>query len=66
MPRTIGELITMIAARDRISYNEAEEAVMNCKIDMENAFLNGDLDEAENALAYWLGLEPDYLELFIY
>ena len=66
MPKTIEELVEMIATRDHISIEEAREAVSVAAIDMETAFYNGDLDLAENILATDLGLEPDYLELFIF
>lgn len=66
MPRTLEELAQMIAKRDNISYNEAMIAVKDCAIDMEHAFYSGSLDEAENILRDYLGLEPDYLDLFIF
>lgn len=65
MPNTIEELIQMIAKRDSISKEEAREAVEIAAIDMETAFYNGKLDVAEDILANDLGLEPDYLMLFI-
>lgn len=66
MPKNLHELAEMIAKRDNISFNEAAQAVHNCAEEMQQAFLDGNLDDAENALQYWLGLEPDYLEIFIY
>lgn len=64
MPRTLEELASMIAKRDSISYNEALIAVRDCAADMEHAFYNGNLNEAEDILAS--SLEPDYLDLFIF
>lgn len=66
MPNTIEELAKMIAKRDGISYNEALIAVRDCAADIEIAFMNGDLNDAEDALAMNLGLEPDYLDIFIF
>lgn len=66
MPRTLEELAKMIAKRDDISYNEALIAVHDCAADMEHAFYNGSLNEAEDILRDYLGLEPDYLDLFIF
>ena len=66
MPRTLEELAKMIAKRDDISYNEALIAVRDCAADMEHAFYNGSLNEAEDILRDYLGLEPDYLDLFIF
>ena len=65
MPTTLKELTEMIAARDSISFNEAAEAVQECQEEMNEAFMSGSLDAAEDALRYCLGLEPDYLMLFI-
>ena len=66
MPKTLEELAQMIAERDGISYNEAVATVKDCAIDMEHAFYNGSLDEAEDILKDYLGLEPDYMDLFIF
>lgn len=66
MPRTLEELAQMIATRDNISYTEAMAAVRDCAADMEHAFYSGSLDKAEDILRMSLGLEPDYLDLFIF
>jgi len=66
MPRTLEELAKMIAKRDNISYEEALAAVRDCAAEMESAFFSGSLDEAEEILKDFLGLEPDYLDLFIF
>ena len=66
MPRALEELAKMIAKRDDISYNEALITVRDCAADMEHAFYNGSLNEAEDILRDYLGLEPDYLDLFIF
>lgn len=66
MPRTLEELAKMIAKRDNISYEEALAAVRDTAADMEYAFYNGNLDLAETLLREDLGLEPDYIDLFIF
>lgn len=66
MPRTLDELAQMIAKRDGISLNEALIAVRDCAAEMELAFYDGSLDEAEDILRISLGLEPDFLDLFIF
>ena len=66
MPKTLEELAQMIAKRDNISYNEAMSAVRDCAAEMELAFMDGSLDEAEEILKDTLQLEPDYLDLFIF
>lgn len=65
MPKNKHELAQMIAKRDGISYEEAMESVENCAEEINEACMAGDLDMAEDALHYWLGLEPDYLEIFL-
>lgn len=65
MPKTLEELAAMIAERDKISFEEGFAAVRDCAAEMEIAFMNGSLDDAEEALKNCLGLEPDYLDLFI-
>lgn len=66
MPKSLEELANMIAKRDNISYTEALAAVRDAAAMMEDAFINGNLTEAEDILHYELGLEPDYLDLFIF
>lgn len=66
MPKTLDELAEMIAKRDSISYEEAFAAIRDAAAEMESAFMDGSLDEAEDILRIELGLEPDYLDLFIF
>lgn len=66
MPRTLDELASLISERDKISYSEAMAAVRDAAAELEFAFMNGSLDEAEDILRVELGLEPDYLDLFIF
>lgn len=66
MPKTLEELASMISKRDKISYTEAITAVRDCAADMEYAFYNGNLDLAEEILREDLGLELDYMDLFIF
>lgn len=65
MPTTIEELAKMMAKRDNITVEEELETIRIAAIDMETAFYNGDLGLAEEILRSDLGLEPDYLMLFI-
>lgn len=66
MPKTLEELATMIANRDGITFEEAWASVRDCAAEMESAFMDGNLDEAEDILKETLQLEPDYLDLFIF
>lgn len=65
MPRNLKELAELIARRDDITLNEAIIVVEEAKEAMQDAFYNGSLEEVEDILADFLGLEPDYLDLFI-
>ena len=66
MPKTLEELATMIANRDGITFEEAWASVRDCAAEMESAFMDRSLDEAEEILKETLQLEPDYLDLFIF
>ena len=66
MPQTLEELAELIAKRDSISYEEGLAAVRDCAADMEHAFYNGNLELAEQILREDLGLELDYMDLFIF
>ena len=66
MPKTLEELAIMLSKRDNISYEDELAAIRDAAADMEFAFYNGNLEEAENILRSSLSLEPDYLDLFIF
>ncbi len=65
MPTTFEELATMLAKRDGLSFEEEFAAIRDTAAEMEFAFMDGNLDEAEDILRVNLGLEPDYLDIFI-
>ena len=66
MPKTFEELALMLSKRDGISYEEELAVIRDCAAEMEQAFFSGNLDMAEDILRFSLGLEPDYLDLFIF
>lgn len=55
------EIINILMRRDGISRLEAENLVIECKEEMNNAIMGGHYIEAEDILASYLGLEPDYI-----
>lgn len=60
------ELAALISSRDGISPNEAWNLIENCQIEIDYiAAKHGNVLEAEDAIMDWLGLEPDYLDLFL-
>ena len=66
MPKSLEELARMLAKRDNSTFEEEMRTIKQCAVDMEHAFYSGSLDEAEDILRDYLGLEPDYLDLFIF
>ncbi len=59
---SIYEIAKILQERDGVSYNEAMDAIERCQEEL-NLIVEGggSYDEAEDCVAYWLGLEPDYL-----
>ena len=62
---TVEDIINLISRRDNISYIEAMNVVNECMEEMENAVLNANWSEAEDILASYLSLEPDYLSILL-
>lgn len=59
---SIEEIVSLIARRDNISIEEARDTVRQCQSELDMIVMGGgSLDDAEECVAYWLGLEPDYL-----
>lgn len=59
---TVQEIAEVLMRRDGISYNEAMDLVEKCQDELEILVQGGgSIDDAEDCVAYWLGLEPDYL-----
>lgn len=66
MPKTLEELAIMMAERDGLTYEEEMQVIKECAAELEYAFCNGDLDQAEEIIKDYLGLEPDFLDVFIF
>ena len=59
---SIEEIVSLIARRDSISVEEARDVVRKCQSELDMIVsAGGSLDDAEECVAYWLNLEPDYL-----
>ena len=65
MPKTLEELAMMLAKRDNLTYEEEMRNIRDCICALEEPIQEGQLDEAEDILGRYLGLEPNYLNLFI-
>lgn len=57
----MNEIVEILMRRDGISQLEAENLVEECKEEMEQAIARGRYFEAEDILASYLALEPDYI-----
>ena len=59
---SIEKIAQLIASRDNISIEEAYDSVRKCQSEL-NMIVDGggSLDDAEECVAFWLGLEPDFL-----
>lgn len=60
------EIINILMRRDGITREEAIEVIENCQIELKDAIIQGaSYDTVADIIAYWLGLEPDYMEYLI-
>lgn len=62
---TVEDIINLISRRDNISYIEAMNIVDECMEEMEGAVVRGNWQEAEDILASYLSLEPDFLDIMM-
>lgn len=62
----VEDIAKLIARRDNISIEEARDSVRQCQMELDMIVdAGGSLDDAEDCVAFWLGLEPDYIEYLI-
>lgn len=59
------EIINILMRRDGISENEAYNLLDDCMEELQDAIMQGNYIDAEDIIASYLGLEPDYLEILI-
>lgn len=58
----VKDVVELIARRDSISMEEARDVVQKCQSELDMIVNGGgSLDDAEECVAYWLNLEPNYL-----
>jgi len=55
----------ILMRRDELDEDEALELIKNCQIAID-ATISADICELEEIIYDFLGLEPDYLECFLY
>lgn len=61
------EIVQILMRRDGITERDAWELIDQCQEEI-NDLLRGDsvnINDVEDAVACWLGLEPDYLIYFL-
>lgn len=67
MPDNLEQLAAMISRRDGISINEARNIIDDTREEIQELIAhNCHYVDIEETLAYNLGLEPDYIELFLF
>lgn len=59
------EIIDILMRRDGISENEANAILADCIDELRGAVYRGNYTEAEDIVADYLGLEPDYLDIIL-
>lgn len=60
------DIVDILVRRDGVSKREAWDTVDECKKEIDWLVMNGgSLQEMEDSIAYWLGLEPDYLDALL-
>ena len=60
------DIVNILVRRDGITRSEAFEIIANCKDEIDSIVADGGtLEELEATVEFWLGLEPDYLDLFL-
>ena len=58
----IKKIAQLIASRDNISIEEAYSSISQCQSELDMIVsAGGSLDDAEECVAFWLGLEGDFL-----
>lgn len=59
---SIKEIVELIARRDGITIEEAYDVVRQCQSELDMIVDGGgSLDDAEECVAFWLNLEPDFI-----
>ena len=59
------EIVRILMRRDGISREEAEQAYLDCKAEIDDALIGTNVLEVEDILLNELGLEMDYIFCFI-
>lgn len=63
---TVDDIVKILMKRDKIHEYEAREMVKNCQDEMNDVIMcGGTYDDMEDAVKYWLGLEPDYIDILL-
>lgn len=61
----MNEIIQILMRRDELTWEEAKQAYLDCKSELEDALYGCSICEAEDILLNELGLEMDYLGCFV-
>ena len=62
---SVDDIIRLIKRRDNLSLNEARIMVDDCIEELKSVIHHGNINECEDIVRDWLGLEPDYLDILL-
>lgn len=62
----MNHIVEILMRREGIDMYEAWDMIKECQEEMEDAIRYGDYQACEDILASYLGLEPDYLDYFLF
>lgn len=66
MAMSIEDITRLLVKRDNISYNEARYLVEECQREVNRLAAEGaGYDEVADAIASYLSLEPDYMDVLL-
>jgi len=57
----MGRIVKILMRRDGLTEEEAKKEVKDFMESIQEDIQNGDLEEIEDTLMSWFGLEPDYV-----
>lgn len=62
---TVDDIIRLIKQRDNLSLTEARIIVDDCVEELKAVIHHGNINECEDIVREWLGLEPEFLEILL-
>ena len=63
--QNIDDIAKLIAQRDGCTIIDAYNLIDDCVVELQEAIMRGNFQEAEDIVMLYLGLEPDYLDILM-